>query len=187
MRVLCRFHGAGRGRPARGRTSAYGIDPHLGIAVDVTHATDCPYDREKEEGDIALGKGPVIYRGPNMNPRVVATADAAADELPDPLSTRGHRPGQPHRRQRHSGESRGRGGRLVSVPNRYMHSPVEMISLDDIDRTPILPASARASIPRPVTCHKAPRHNKKLIDLFLVVQASRLHLWAGGTPAAQKS
>ncbi len=53
------------------QTSAFGIDPHVGVAVDVTHATDCPTIDKKAEGDISLGKGPVIYRGPNMNPVVV--------------------------------------------------------------------------------------------------------------------
>jgi endoglucanase len=49
-------------------TSAYGVNPHVGIAVDVTHATDCPTIDKTQEGDIKLGGGPVIYRGPNMNP-----------------------------------------------------------------------------------------------------------------------
>src|SRR4029453_5410440 len=53
------------------QTSAFGIDPQVGVAVDVTHATDCPTIDKKQEGDVTLGKGPVIYRGPNMNPHVV--------------------------------------------------------------------------------------------------------------------
>ncbi|NQT12732.1 MAG: hypothetical protein HQ582_08285, partial [Planctomycetes bacterium] len=52
-------------------TSAFGIDPHVGIAVDVTHATDCPTIDKRKNGDIRRGKGPVICRGPNMNPKVV--------------------------------------------------------------------------------------------------------------------
>ena len=59
-------------------TSTFGIRPQVGIAIDVTHATDCPTIDKKQEGDIALGKGPVIYRGPNMNPRVVERLFAAA-------------------------------------------------------------------------------------------------------------
>ncbi len=59
-------------------TSTFGIQPHVGIAIDVTHATDCPTIDKKQEGDIALGKGPVIYRGPNMNPRVVERLFGAA-------------------------------------------------------------------------------------------------------------
>ncbi len=115
-------------------TSAYSIDPHVGIAVDVTHATDCPTVDKKQEGDIALGKGPVIYRGPNMNPVVVARLiQAAADNnIPHQLAASGRasptdaNPMQLNR----SGMATG----LVSIPNRYMHSPVEMVSLEDMDR-----------------------------------------------------
>ena len=53
------------------KTSAFGIDPQIGVAVDVTHATDCPTIEKKEEGDVRLGRGPVIHRGPNMNHKVV--------------------------------------------------------------------------------------------------------------------
>ena len=60
-------------------TSAYGVNPHVGIAVDVTHATDCPTIDKTQEGDIKLGGGPVIYRGPNMNPRVVDRLRTAAE------------------------------------------------------------------------------------------------------------
>ena len=62
------------------RTSAFGIDPQVGVAVDVTHATDCPTIEKKEEGDIRLGKGPVIHRGPNMNHKVVQRLIQAADQ-----------------------------------------------------------------------------------------------------------
>ncbi|MEX2558322.1 MAG: M42 family peptidase, partial [Pirellulales bacterium] len=59
-------------------TSAFGIEAQVGIAVDVTHATDCPTIDKKQEGDVKVGGGPVIYRGPNMNPRVVERLIAAA-------------------------------------------------------------------------------------------------------------
>ncbi|MCS7239332.1 MAG: M42 family metallopeptidase [Thermoguttaceae bacterium] len=116
------------------KTSAYRIDPEVGIAVDVTHATDCPTVDKKEEGDIALGKGPVIYRGPNMNPRVVELLMKTAEthQIPHQLGASGRitptdlNPIQVSR----GGVATG----LVSIPNRYMHSPVETISLDDLDR-----------------------------------------------------
>ncbi len=115
-------------------TSAFGIDPQVGIAIDVTHATDCPTIDKKTEGDVALGKGPVIYRGPNMNPRVVQRLvdAAAAREIP-------YQPGSLGRASYTDANSiqltrAGVAAALVSIPNRYMHSPVEMISLDDIDR-----------------------------------------------------
>ncbi len=116
------------------QTSAYGIDPHVGIAVDVTHATDCPTIDKKVEGDIALGKGPVIYRGPNMNPVVVERLieTAKAGEVPFQLAASGRAtPTDANSLQvTRSGVATG----LVSVPNRYMHSAVETVSLDDVDR-----------------------------------------------------
>src|SRR3954467_8240333 len=51
-------------------TSTYGINPTVGIAVDVTHATDTPGNDKKTLGDTRLGNGPVVFRGPNINPRV---------------------------------------------------------------------------------------------------------------------
>jgi putative aminopeptidase FrvX len=116
------------------RTSAFGIDPHVGVAVDVTHATDCPTIEKKEEGDIALGKGPVIERGPNMNPKVVRRLieTAKAHEIPLQISASGKATGTDANsiQVNRAGVATG----LVSIPNRYMHSPVEVIALGDMDR-----------------------------------------------------
>jgi putative aminopeptidase FrvX len=116
------------------QTSAYGIDPHVGIAVDVTHATDCPTVDKKQEGDVALGKGPVIYRGPNMNPAVVERLInvAKTGEIPYQLAASGR--ATPTDANTIQITRAGVAAALVSIPNRYMHSAVEMISLDDIDR-----------------------------------------------------
>jgi tetrahedral aminopeptidase len=116
-------------------TGTYGVNPQVGIAIDVTHATDCPTIDKKQEGDVALGKGPVIYRGPNMNPVVVEKLmeTAAAGEVPYQVAASGRAtPTDANTIQTSRG---GVATGLVSIPNRYMHSPVEMISLDDIDRT----------------------------------------------------
>ena len=116
-------------------TSAFGIDPHAGIAVDVTHATDCPTIEKKQEGDVKLGGGPVIYRGPNMNPVVVERLLAACDsgEIPFQMGALGR--GSPTDANAIQITRAGVAAGLVSIPNRYMHSGVEMISLDDLDRT----------------------------------------------------
>ena len=116
------------------RTSAYGIDPQVGIAVDVTHATDCPTIEKKHEGDIALGKGPVIYRGPNMNPRVVQRLIKAAEEFSIPYQIGASGRASPTDANSIQVNRAGVATGLVSIANRYMHSPVEMISLADIDR-----------------------------------------------------
>jgi tetrahedral aminopeptidase len=104
------------------------------VAVDVTHATDCPTIEKKQEGDVALGKGPVIYRGPNMNPRVVQRLIKTAEEhhLPYQLGASGR--ASPTDANSIQVNRAGVATALVSIPNRYMHSPVEMIALDDIDR-----------------------------------------------------
>lgn len=115
-------------------TSTYGVNPHVGIAIDVTHATDCPTIDKKSEGDLALGRGPVVFRGPNMNPRVVERLleTASSRELPVQMAASGRAtPNDANTIQVSRG---GVATGLVSIPNRYMHSPVEMISLDDIDR-----------------------------------------------------
>jgi tetrahedral aminopeptidase len=115
-------------------TSAFGIAPHVGIAVDVTHATDCPTIDQRQQGDIRLGGGPVIFRGPNMNPavsqRLIETARRL--EISHQLAAIGRAtPNDANTIQiSRSGVATG----LVSIPNRYMHSAVETISLDDIDR-----------------------------------------------------
>jgi endoglucanase len=115
-------------------TSAFGIDPHVGIAVDVTHATDCPTIDKKQEGDVKLGGGPVIYRGPNMNPIVVESLIGVCRqrELKFQLGAIGRGTGTDANAIQISRAGVAAG--LVSVPNRYMHSAVEMISLDDIDQ-----------------------------------------------------
>lgn len=117
------------------KTSAFGIDPQIGIAVDVTHATDCPTIDKKQEGDVNLGAGPVIYRGPNMNVRVVDALVATADrcKIPYQLAALSRASGTDANSLQISRAGVATG--LVSIPNRYMHSAVEMISLDDLDRS----------------------------------------------------
>jgi len=114
-------------------TSSYGVKPHVGVAVDVTHATDCPTIDKTQEGDVKLGGGPVIYRGPNMSPVVVERLRAAAKKakIDCQWAACGRGTGTDANAIQLSREGVATG--LVSVPNRYMHSAVEMISLDDID------------------------------------------------------
>jgi endoglucanase len=115
-------------------TSAYGVNPHVGVAIDVTHATDCPTMDKTQEGDVKLGGGPVIYRGPNMNSIVVERLRAAAESAKITVQWgacgRGTGTDANAIQLARGGVAAG----LVSVPNRYMHSAVEMISLDDIDQ-----------------------------------------------------
>jgi putative aminopeptidase FrvX len=116
------------------QTSAYGVDPHIGIAVDVTHATDCPTIDKRQQGEVNLGSGPVIVRGPNMNPVVVERLISLAQkaEIPHQLTASGR--AQPNDSNALQINRAGVATGLVAIPNRYMHSAVEMISLEDIDR-----------------------------------------------------
>lgn len=129
-------------------TSAYGVNPQVGIGIDVTHATDCPTIDKRQEGDVKLGGGPVIYRGPNMNPVVVdhlrAAAESADIRCQWAASGRGTGTDANVIQLTRAGVATG----LVSVPNRYMHSAVEMISLNDIDACADLLAAFALGIKR---------------------------------------
>lgn len=125
-------------------TSAYGVDPHVAIAVDVTHATDCPTIEKKTEGDIALGKGPVVYRGPNMNPHVVDRLLEAGRTGAIPVQLAASGRATPTDANVLQTTRAGVATGLVSIPNRYMHSAVETVSLEDVDRAAdLLAAFAR--------------------------------------------
>ena len=116
------------------QTSAFAVDPHVGIAVDVTHASDCPTIDKNQQGDIRVGGGPVVFRGPNMNPVVVdrLAEVGSADSIDFQWAAIGRAtPNDANVLQlNRCGVATG----LVAIPNRYMHSAVETISLADIDR-----------------------------------------------------
>jgi endoglucanase len=115
-------------------TSAYGIRPHVGIAVDVCHATDTPGNDKKQLGDVRLGAGPVLFRGPNINPHVHDRLREAAAACEIAVQVRGvpRATGTDANVIQLSRDGVATG--LVGIPNRYMHSPVEMVALDDLDR-----------------------------------------------------
>jgi tetrahedral aminopeptidase len=115
------------------QTSAFGIDPQVAIAVDVTHATDCPTIDKNTLGDIRLGAGPVIFRGPNMNHGVTNRLVQIAKERQIPYQLAAIGRATPNDANALQVTRAGVATGLVSIPNRYMHSAVETISLDDID------------------------------------------------------
>lgn len=119
-------------------TSAYGIRPQIGIAVDVCHATDTPGNDKKQLGDVKVGGGPVLFRGPNISPRVHEKLVDAAREKEIAVQVRGapRATGTDANVMQLSGEGVATG--LIGLPNRYMHSPVEVVCLDDLDRAAIL-------------------------------------------------
>ena len=117
------------------RTSAFAVRPDLAIAVDVTHATDAPGVDEKEIGSHPLGSGPTIGRGSTLSPKVfellVETAEAEGIEHTISASGRGTSTDADAIQISRAGIPTG----LVSIPLRYMHSPVEMVDLSDVEAT----------------------------------------------------
>ena len=114
-------------------TSAYNVNPDIAIAVDVTHATDCPGIDQNEFGRIEIGKGPVIVRGPNANPRVfeLLISNAKVNAIPYQINALGYPASNDGAAIQVS-----RGGcaaGLVTIPNRYMHSPVELVAESDLE------------------------------------------------------
>ncbi|MCC6927865.1 MAG: M42 family metallopeptidase [Gemmatimonadaceae bacterium] len=122
------------------------INPQMAIAVDVTFATDHPGPEKKEVGEHKLGGGPVLTRGSVNSPVVYRILRESAERLTMSYSV--HAAGRDTSTDAdfiHLARE-GVATALVSVPNRYMHSPNEMVSLDDLDRTADLLAEACRSI-----------------------------------------
>jgi len=117
------------------RTAAFQVRPDVAVAVDVTHATDAPGVDEKELGSSPLGSGPVIGRGSTLSPKVfellVETAEAEGIEYSVSASGRGTSTDADVLQISRAGIPTG----VVSIPLRYMHSPVEMVDLRDVEAT----------------------------------------------------
>jgi putative aminopeptidase FrvX len=136
------------------RTSAFSLAPDAAIVLDVTHATDAPGIEVKRAGAHALGSGAAIGRGSFLNPAVFELLHdtAEAERIPFTIEASGRATGTDADAVHLS-----RGGvptGLVSIPVRYMHSPVELVELDDVQASARLLAgfaarlSARTSFPR---------------------------------------
>jgi endoglucanase len=115
------------------RTSAFSLAPDAAIVLDVTHATDAPGIEVKSLGSHALGSGAVIGRGSVLNPALfeLLHETAEAEKIPFTLEASGRATGTDADAVHLS-----RGGvptGLVSIPVRYMHSPVELVQLDDVE------------------------------------------------------
>jgi endoglucanase len=117
---------------------ACGVDPRMALVVDVTFATDHPGVEKKELGEHKLGGGPVLARGSIISPIVYEMLRSACEAQKIPYSV--HAVGRDTSTDADAihiareGVATG----LISIPNRYMHSPNEMVSLDDLDRAATL-------------------------------------------------
>ncbi len=111
----------------------FDLDPDAAIAVDVTHATDNPDVNGKHKGPVTLGGGPVVSRGSANHPNVVSLAReaAAAAEVDVQLQASGIRTGTDA--DAFYTSRSGIPSLNIGIPNRYMHTPVEVIDTDDLD------------------------------------------------------
>jgi putative aminopeptidase FrvX len=118
---------------AGARTTAVAVQPEVAIAVDVTHATDVRGGDPEEDGEHKLGSGPALMRGPSLHPGVFEllyeTAEAEKIGCTVEVSFGHTNTDADAVYLSRSGVATG----LVSVPLRYMHSPVEVVQLDDIE------------------------------------------------------
>ncbi|HET8656049.1 MAG TPA: M42 family metallopeptidase [Longimicrobiaceae bacterium] len=123
------FHGGGA------RTSAHRIEPEVALAVDVTFASDAPQIEKKQTGEHRIGGGPVLGRGATIHPivfdRLVEAAEAAG--IPYTIQANGRSTSTDADSIHISRNGVATG--LISVPNRYMHSPNEVVSLSDLEAT----------------------------------------------------
>jgi endoglucanase len=128
------------------RQIAYSLKPDVALVVDVTHATDYPTVSKPQHGDTKIGKGPTITHGGCNHSEVVARIESVAKAKKIPL--------QHEAMSSTSGTDTDaifwtRGGiasALISLPNRYMHSPVEVVSLKDLELIPQLLAAFALSL-----------------------------------------
>jgi putative aminopeptidase FrvX len=128
------------------RQIAYSLKPDIALVVDVTHATDYPTVNKPQHGDVRIGAGPALTHGGCNHPEVVARLEQIAKAKKIPL--------QHEAMSSTSGTDTDaifwtRGGiasALISLPNRYMHSPVELVSLKDLELIPELLAGFAVSL-----------------------------------------
>lgn len=115
-------------------TAAYSVNPHIAVAIDVGHATDHPDCDNRKYGETKLGGGPILCRGANINPKIYQRLVAAAKKADIPFQLEADpRPTGTDARA----IQMGRGGvatGLVSIPLRYMHTPSEVVDLEDVER-----------------------------------------------------
>ena len=115
------------------RGAAFGLDPDAAIAVDVTHATDTPGISKDENGDHELGSGPVIARASNLSPLVSDGLIAAAEAADIPYTLQADSRSTGTDADAIQFQRAGIATGLVSCPNRYMHSPNEMVDVEDVE------------------------------------------------------
>lgn len=131
------------------RTAAYGIDPEVGIAIDVTFASDNPGSEDKHAPPCKLGAGPGIYTGPNVNPIVQKLLIESAERarIPYQLLPSGRLLGNDANILQVT--RAGVASASIGIPNRYMHTQVEVCSKRDLENAAkLLAAFTKRITPR---------------------------------------
>ncbi len=115
--------------------STFRVAPDIGICIEVTHATDYPSVDKKKVGEYKIGSGPVISKGANINPTLfdILVDTAKKEKIPYQILGEPGRTGTDTNVMQLSRE--GVATALVSVPLRYMHTPIELLSTKDLDWT----------------------------------------------------
>jgi putative aminopeptidase FrvX len=119
---------------AGSRTSAFATEPDLAVAIDVTHTSDVRGADPDDDGKILLGGGPTITRGPSIHPDVFELLHDTAEAEGIPFVVEVSRGTTSTDADAVFLSRAGVATGLVSVPLRYMHSPIETIDLDDVER-----------------------------------------------------
>ena len=119
---------------AGSRTSAFATEPDIAVAVDVTHATDVRGGDHENEGKVVLGGGPTIQRGPLLHPVLFDLMYGAAEKAEIPVQVEVSRGHTNTDADAVYVSRQGVATTLVSVPLRYMHSPIETVDLADIEQ-----------------------------------------------------
>jgi endoglucanase len=118
---------------AGSRTAAFGIRPDVAVAIDVTHTSDIPGSDPDDEGKIQLGGGPTVTRGPTIHPDVFELLHDTAEAEGIPFVIEASRGNTWTDADAVYLSRAGVATGLVSVPLRYMHSPIETLDLDDLE------------------------------------------------------
>ena len=124
------------------RTSAFSLRPDAAIIIDVTHATDAPGVEVKELGKHELGSGPVVTRGSTIHPKLFELLYETATEEQIPFTVEASARATGTDADAVHLSRAGVPTALVSIPLRYMHSPVELVQLEDVHATARLIAAA---------------------------------------------
>jgi len=129
-------------------TGAFGLDPSVGIAVDVGQGTDTPNMdvAKKKYSECSLGAGPQVTRGPNINPILRERIVAAAEANGIPYQHEAYPRATPTDAAPIQIARAGVASALIGIPCRYMHSPSELIHLDDVENAAKLIAHAIVDI-----------------------------------------